>query len=129
MISLLIYFYGIADKISSSLQFLIWVFGIVSILGALITSCNPAAKFSDNYDEEEGKIEKGKFLKFFKRLYIFHVIFFVFYIAVPSSKTIACMYVIPEITNSKAIQKDLPEIYDMAISALKENIKEATKHE
>ena len=37
----------------------------------------------------------------------------------PSSKTVAMMVVVPAISQSKAIQQDLPDIYNMAIDALK----------
>lgn len=40
----------------------------------------------------------------------------------PSSKTIALMYVLPEIANSKVMQQDVPELYDMAIKALKDQL-------
>ena len=35
----------------------------------------------------------------------------------PSSRTIAAMYVLPRIAESRVIQTDLPELYDMAIGA------------
>ena len=41
----------------------------------------------------------------------------------PSSKTVAMMYVIPAVANSAPIQRDLPELYDMAVGALKEYLK------
>jgi len=40
----------------------------------------------------------------------------------PSSKTIAMMVAIPAIANSEPIQKDLPELYQLAKEALKEQI-------
>lgn len=40
-------------------------------------------------------------------------------VLMPRSKTVAMMVVIPAIAHSKVIQTDLPEIYDMAIHALK----------
>lgn len=49
-------------------------------------------------------------------------------VATPSSKTIAMMVAIPAITNSEPIQKDLPELYQLAKEALKEQIaNEATQ--
>lgn len=41
---------------------------------------------------------------------------------VPTSTTLACMIVLPEIAASKAIQKDAPELYNIAIEALKKSI-------
>ncbi len=40
----------------------------------------------------------------------------------PSSKTIAMMVALPAIANSEPIQKDLPELYQLAKDALKEQI-------
>lgn len=40
----------------------------------------------------------------------------------PSSKTIAMMVAIPAIANSEPIQKDIPELYQLAKEALKEQI-------
>lgn len=47
---------------------------------------------------------------------------FVVFIFIPSSKTIAMMVAIPAIANSEPIQKDLPELYQLAKDALKEQI-------
>lgn len=41
---------------------------------------------------------------------------------IPSSKTIAVMYAVPAIVNSPAVQKDLPELYQMGVSSLKEQL-------
>lgn len=40
----------------------------------------------------------------------------------PSSKTIALMVAIPAVANSEPIQKDLPELYKLAVEALKDQI-------
>ncbi len=45
----------------------------------------------------------------------------------PSSNTVAMMVVIPEISKSQVIQKDLPELYSIAIEALKSGLKPETK--
>lgn len=41
----------------------------------------------------------------------------------PSSDTVAMMVVIPQITESSVVQKDIPELYNIAIEALKKQIK------
>lgn len=43
-------------------------------------------------------------------------------VLIPSSKTIAMMVAIPAIANSEPIQKDIPELYQLAKEALKEQI-------
>lgn len=40
----------------------------------------------------------------------------------PSSKTIAIMVVAPAIVNSKPVQEDMPELYTIAIEAMKERL-------
>jgi hypothetical protein len=45
----------------------------------------------------------------------------------PSSKTIAMMAVIPAVADSRVVQQDIPELYTIAIEALKAQLKPATK--
>lgn len=40
----------------------------------------------------------------------------------PDTKTLATMYLAPAIVNSEAIQKDVPEIYNLAVEKLKETM-------
>lgn len=40
----------------------------------------------------------------------------------PSSNTIAMMVIIPEIAHSKVVQQDLPDIYNAAVKALKDQL-------
>lgn len=41
----------------------------------------------------------------------------------PSSNTIAMMVVIPKIADSKVIQQDVPDLYNTAVEALKDQLK------
>ena len=43
-------------------------------------------------------------------------------VLLPSSKTIAMMYVIPKMADSEVIKKDVPEMYEMAKEALREYV-------
>ena len=43
--------------------------------------------------------------------------------ALPPTKTLAAMIIVPAIANSDAIQKDVPEIYELAKDRLKEALK------
>jgi len=40
-------------------------------------------------------------------------------LVLPSSRTIALMYVLPRVADSEAIQRDVPELYRLAVDALK----------
>lgn len=44
-------------------------------------------------------------------------------LAIPSTQTLCAMFVLPRITASEAIQKDLPEIYNLAVEKLKSSLK------
>lgn len=48
-------------------------------------------------------------------------------IMMPDSTTIAAVYVLPRVSESMPIQRDMPEIYDMAINKLKEQLKPTEK--
>lgn len=42
----------------------------------------------------------------------------------PSSRTIALMYVLPRVAESDVIQRDVPELYNLAIDALRSELSE-----
>jgi hypothetical protein len=44
-------------------------------------------------------------------------------IAIPSTKNYAVIKVLPKVVNSEAVQKDIPELYDLAIKYLKKELK------
>lgn len=48
-------------------------------------------------------------------------------LALPSSRTIALMYVLPRVADSEAIQQDVPELYHLAVDALKAELSETAK--
>lgn len=127
MLTLLIYFYGIVDRIISVASITAWITGIVGFIAYVIVRVIPAYKYDSEYDQEKGEVEKKNYVTLVKKIIWVHVFTTIISVAVPSSKVVACMYVLPQIASSKVIQQDLPEIYDMAIKSLKDTIKEATK--
>lgn len=62
---------------------------------------------------------------FRKTACIIGAICLIFHTLTPSSKNLALIYVLPRIADSKVIQKDLPELYDMAIVGLKSKMTNA----
>jgi hypothetical protein len=44
-------------------------------------------------------------------------------IATPSTKNYPVIKVLPKVVNSEAVQKDIPELYDLAINYLKKELK------
>lgn len=43
-------------------------------------------------------------------------------VLIPSSRTIALMYVLPRVADSDVIQRDMPELYRLAVDALKSEL-------
>lgn len=54
--------------------------------------------------------------------YIMAVLGSIVFFFMPKSDTIAMMYVIPQVVESKVVKEDLPEIYEAALKALKDNL-------
>ena len=105
----LIYFYGIVDKIitiSFALSIISFLFGSLLIIE------------SDYNSKSEETFQKSKkplrFVGFFSLLIA---------VLTPSSSTIAQMAIIPKLVESDAVKKDLPELYDIAVDALKKTLK------
>ena len=46
---------------------------------------------------------------------------------IPSSKTVAAMYVIPALANNEALKIESKELYELAKGALKDMVKEDAK--
>ena len=43
---------------------------------------------------------------------------------VPTSKQMAMIYVVPQITESQVVKQDIPELYDLGVNALKDRLKQ-----
>lgn len=46
---------------------------------------------------------------------------------IPGTRTIAAMVIAPAIVNSKVVQSDIPELYDLAVTALKQSLGKESK--
>lgn len=104
-----IYLWQLVDELRYSFDFAALAMVIVGGIALLIAIM-----------EEQ---EKDHFVMIWaKRIFQIGIGFCIFGTFIPSSKTIAMMVVIPEITHSKAVEKDLPELYDLAMKALKEQL-------
>ena len=116
----LIYIWGIADRLASVLGAMIpatLVLGVVAF--AIRCAC-----------ESESGVSKATVLSLRRicaTMFVLLPISVIGYALMPSSKTIAIMVVVPAIIESDVIQKDLPEIYNLGVEALKEQLKEAAK--
>ena len=108
----IIYLWGLADEIKC-------LFGISAFLSITVTIVYCIWKGMG-----DGEIRN---LKFLKNLIIISFVLGLSSAFIPSSKTIAIMVVAPAIINSKPIQKDLPELYSVAIEALKNSLTNTNK--
>ncbi len=131
---LTIYLWQLADKLTAPFSVVAAIMAIISIilLGINIETTAAAAKYaakiknpnSEEWLEElkESEACRDTSLKFLKKTlggFVFSMLISVF---APSSKTIAMMVIIPEIAHSKVVQTELPDIYNAAVKALKDQL-------
>lgn len=119
---LTIYLWQLADTVRSTVGPLCFLSGVMLLIGFGYFIICRACKSDFTDDEFEGH-QKYSF-----RLLLAGLVSFVccltIYVATPTSKTIAMMVIIPEIAHSKAVQQDLPDIYNAAVEALKSALKQ-----
>ena len=106
-----IYLWQMADQFILSIGILSLILGLISGFCLLF-----------GVIEDEGGVSRCGF-----KISIPVIMLFLLWSLMPSSKTIAMMYVLPRIAESKAVQTDLPELYEAAMAALKEQIGIAKK--
>lgn len=105
--------------------FIIYLWGVVDSISAaacaitMMASIGGIMALAFSYAEELPQIRKPAILGLC-------VAFLAMLVAVftPTSKTLALMVVVPAILNSEPVQKDLPDLYNIAVEALKENLTE-----
>lgn len=137
--ALTIYLWQLADSIHhASLSFWIigTILGIVFMILSLIAKSNAADAAIDaaRYSGSDNKKELAKVQEETKwaaltgkvsyRLMIVGILGMLTRTLAPSSDTIAMMVVIPAIVDSKIVQQDLPELYNAAVGALKDSLKQ-----
>lgn len=109
---LTIYLWQLADQLKD--------FSKVVVIMLLI-SC-AIVGFASTYPEMESDTRHGMW-RWCRKLLIAAASFGFTATLLPSSSTIAMMVVVPEIAHSKVIQQDLPDIYNAAVDALKNQLK------
>jgi hypothetical protein len=130
----IIYLWGIADQLRPCLGVASLFFIFYSLIMRLVSgfakqdairkrSCAyGTSKEREEAAAEELDVQSQNDLKTCKRAWAVGVALFGAATMFPSSKTIALMVVIPALLNSEPIQKDLPELYQMAKDALKQTL-------
>ena len=105
-----------ADKISSALFTISTIAIVVVILAFVWHDVN-----RDCYGNQ------GKINPITKSMITGIIATFLLATAIPSTKTLCMMYALPAIVNSKVVQNDFPELYDIALQATKEKLQEMVK--
>lgn len=102
-----------------------------AFIGFFVIGITTAIYFTasvDTYSDEAPAITKvcKRIIKIFITPWIIALLGLLF---VPSSKEMAMIYVVPNITESQVVKQDIPEIYDLGVKALKDWLKKETKEE
>ena len=120
MIGLMMYVLGVIE--AASVTFGVFLF--IATAACLVVACIYTACKID--DDEEGSV---KFLSILKKVIPYEVILIILVIFLPSKETLMIMYVAPKITGNTTIEKDLPELYGLAVKALKHELNEVLEEE
>lgn len=97
------------DSLCALLAFVV----IVGIIGFIITLM--ASFINEPFGEE-----RTPYFRWGKRFSIAVFVAFLIGCFVPSSREMAMFYVVPHIAESDVVKRDVPELYDMGVSALKD---------
>lgn len=108
-----IYLWQLADELQGTLFALCFISGLATLVAGMITG----AVNCEGAEEYQAPAKKA----FIVSAVVFGLVM-VAKTLTPSSKTVAMMVVVPEIAKSKVIQEDVPELYNMAVDALKSSI-------
>lgn len=100
--------------------FNIYLWGIVDPLRAGILTINIVLFSAAAFSAFTGFVEEDEsFVSRAKRFFIFGCIAIALRGVIPSSQTIAAIVILPRISESQAIQRDLPDLYNAAVKKLK----------
>lgn len=101
----LIYAFGQVDNVRE-------VLGMLSLVGVI--GCGAAHMV--------GYIEGQDVPRWIRGVAVGSVLAGLVALVLPSSRTIALMYVLPRVADSEVIQRDAPELYRLAVDALKSEL-------
>lgn len=95
---------------------------VTTVIGAFVLLFLIIGYYGTGNDTEEVYSHKilGGVLKWLIPVWLVGVIGILF---IPTSKEMAMIYVVPQITESQVVKQDIPELYDLGINALKDWLK------
>lgn len=103
------------DNLYGTFTFIV-VSGIIALVITIIVYFT-----NDPYDDE-----KVYYHRWMKRFGITALTVLILGIFIPTSKEMAMFYVVPRIAEYDVIKRDVPELYDMGVDALKDWLKNNT---
>ena len=109
-----------ADSVITCAAFISFLTGIaflVSLIGKIAMETVISTNSYENKDDEEWLCMWKNVLKITTPVFVVSLLIATL---VPSSKTMATMYVIPAIANSETVQDEASEIYQLAKEALRD---------
>ena len=117
------------DSIKEALPFVVAASGISALGCVFVGSIGATPEIYDTDNQRDAKIVlKAAAFKWAKRLLVVCSLSTSMASLLPSTKTLAAMFIIPAVMNNETVQKEAGEIYTMAKDALKEAVKpEETK--
>lgn len=110
----LVYLWGISGKISGVLLVTAILLVIATVIVSVVAACTV-----DDASEKELHAATSRWAKKLQPAAFAAMLMFALF---PDDKTIACMVIVPAILDSKVVQQDVPELYNMAVQALKDSI-------
>jgi hypothetical protein len=113
---LTIYLWQLADNLLRTLQTLTILTGVSFLIAAIVT----IIILGETHDWGDKALKIA--CRFLAAVFALFILFLTAFTFTPTSKTIAMMIVVPEIANSKIIQKDVPDLYNMAVQAAKDSL-------
>lgn len=131
---LTIYLWQLADRITVPFAAVSVLLAIISVVLFMVHVSNSAdaAKYAAKNEKSsngswfeklrEAEAYRDSSIKFLKKTLCGFLLSLVVTTFAPSSHTIAMMVIIPEIAHSKVVQQDLPDIYNAAVKALKDQL-------
>ncbi len=99
------------------------LFSAVVAIGSFALIFALVAYIFSKYDETADELAKGVSRAAVRILTPVWSIALIGLLFVPTTKEMAMIYVVPQITESRVVQQDIPELYDMGVQALKDWLK------
>lgn len=102
------------------------LFSTITVLGLLCLIIAVPAFFVCKYDDTSDEMSKNltrAAIRLITPIWLFCALGALF---LPTTKEMAMIYVVPQITESRVVQQDIPELYDLGVQALKDWLKGTT---